>query len=90
MAHNLGKAISILLQHERKSADFYEDLSAFHAPSECHPVVSRGLARDFRTVRKHACATAGVKNLTQLRRAVKRVCPTWDRLNHYRLGITSI
>lgn len=90
MSNNLGKAVSILAAFERQTAFVYDDLSAFHAPSECYPLVERRLARRFRIVRRHACRVAGVKNLRQLRRAVKRVCPTWDRLNYHRLGIGAI
>lgn len=87
---NLGKAISILKAYQDQSSFLYDDLAAFHAPSECYPIVERGIARKFRTARRHACRVAGVKNLKQLRRRIKRVCPTWDRLNYYRLGINSI
>jgi hypothetical protein len=31
-----------------------------------------------------------VKNLQQLRKKLKQVCPTWDRYNHFRLGIGGI
>lgn len=87
---NLGKAVSILLAFERDAALAYDDLAGFYAPGECYPLVARGLARRFRLVRRRACRAAGVRSLPQLRRAVKRVCPTWDRYNHHRLGIDSI
>ena len=86
----LGKAVGILLRHDRMLGDLYEDLRAFHAPSECYGDVERGHARRFRRVRKHACRVAGVKNLAQLRRKVLQVCPTWDRYNHHRLGVEAI
>jgi hypothetical protein len=87
---NLGKAVGILLKFERDANYAFEDLRAFHAPSECYGDVSSGLQKRFRLVRRHACHVAGVKNLAQLRREVKRVCPTWDRYNHHRLGIEAI
>jgi len=90
MTQSLGRAVSILLAFERQSNDIFDDLSAFHAPSECYRDVERGLARSFRSVRRRACHAAGVKNLSQLRRAVKRSVPTWDRYNYFRLGITAI
>lgn len=86
----LGKAIGILIQHQRTADAYYEDLHAFHAPSECYGDVNKGLRREFRLVRKHACRVAGVKNLQQLRRAVKKACPTWDRYNHFKLGVECI
>jgi hypothetical protein len=86
----LGKAVSILMAHQRLGDAYYDDLHAFHAPSECYADVNKGLMRSFRPVRKHACRVAGVKNLKQLRRAVKKACPTWDRYNHFRLGVQAI
>lgn len=86
----LGKAVGILMKHEDHVEAMYDDLSGFHAPSECYPIVEKGLAIRFRTVRKHACHVAGVKNLRQLRKAVKRVCPVWDRYNWHKLGIPGI
>jgi hypothetical protein len=85
----LGKAVGILLRHEQGVAYMYEDLHAFHAPSECYPTEHQ-LGRSFRTARRHACRVAGVKTLAQLRRKVKKACPTWDRYNHFRLGIQAI
>lgn len=86
----LGKAVSILLRFDRRADACFADLGAFGAPSECHAVVEHGLRREFRQVRRHACRVAGVKNLSQLRRKLKRACPTWDRYNHYRLGIQEV
>lgn len=87
---NLGKAVSIIIAFERDSAFAYEELAAYHAPGECYELVERGQRRRFRLVRRRACHAAGVKNLRLLRRAVKRAVPTWDRYNHFRLGIQSI
>jgi hypothetical protein len=86
----LGRAVSILAAFDRQCHAEYDDLAAFHAPSECADIVDRGQRRRFRQVRRHACHVAGVKNLNQMRRAVKRAVPTWDRYNHFRLGIESI
>lgn len=83
----LGKAVSILMRFDREVDAMYEDLYAFHAPSECYVDAERGLMKRFRLYRRHACHVAGVKNLAQLRKAVKRVCPTWDRYNYHRLGV---
>lgn len=87
---NLGRAISIIAAHERATDAIFDDLEAFYAPSECYQDVSRGEARRFRQVRRHACHVAGVRNLRELRRAVLAVVPTWDRFNHFRLGIRAI
>jgi hypothetical protein len=84
------EAVGILLRHQQECHEVFEDARAFHAPSECYPIISRGQAVRFRRVRRHACRVAGVKNLAQLRKAVKKACPTWDRYNHFRLGIEAI
>lgn len=90
MRQQLGRAVSILLQEQRACDEEYEDMRAFHAPSECGPIVARGQARRFRQVRRHACHIARVKNLRALRAKVLHVCPTWDRYNHHRLGVEAI
>ena len=89
MTQHLGKAISILMKYEQEYGELIDDLQAFYAPSECYRDVSRGQARRFRQARRHACHVAGVKNLSQLRKAIKKVCPTWDRYNYHRLGMIS-
>lgn len=86
----LGKAVGILLRFDRECDAMFDDLRAFHAPSECYGDVEHGQRRRFRQVRRHALHVAGVKNLAQLRRAVQKVCPTWDRYNHHRLGVEAI
>jgi len=83
----LGKAVSIIMAHEQRGHFAHRDIAAFGAPSECHRDVTRGQRKRFRLVRKHACRVAGVKNLKPLRKAIKRVCPSWDRYNHCRLGL---
>ena len=90
MKQQLGRAVIILLCEQRRCDEEYEDMRAFNAPSECGEIVARGQARRFRQVRRHACHVAGVKNLAQLRRAVKREVPTWDRFNHFKLGVEAI
>lgn len=89
-SNSLGKALSVLMQYEKQHQEAYEDLRAFHAPSECFRDVNKGFKRRFRQVRRHACHVAGVKNLKQLRKAVKKACPTWDRYNHFRLGLENV
>lgn len=86
----LGRAVSIIAKFERECHELHADVDAFHAPSECHDVVSKGNARRLRVVKRHACHVAGVKNLQQLRREVKKVVPHWDRYNHFRLGLENL
>jgi hypothetical protein len=89
MARQIGKAISVLIKYERDLNFWYDDMAAFHAPSECYPD-DRRLGRMMRVPRHLACRIAGVKNLRQLRREAIRSCPTWDRYNWHRLGIQAI
>lgn len=54
----LGKALSILAQHEVDELIQHDDVDAWGAPSECHRDVSRGEGRRWRRARKHAEAVA--------------------------------
>jgi hypothetical protein len=90
MTRQIGKAVGILMRFDRECDAMFEDLRAFHAPSECYGDVEHGQRRRFRQFRRHACRVAGVRNLAQLRREVLRSCPTWDRYNHHRLGVSGI
>lgn len=47
----LGKAVGILMRYDREVDAMYEDLHAFHAPSECYVDVERGLMKRFRLYR---------------------------------------
>lgn len=55
---NLSKALTILARAEAAEHFQHADVDAFHAPSECHVLVSRGEARRQRHARKHAEAVA--------------------------------
>lgn len=68
---NLGRAVTILLRAYEREYAMHEDVDAFHAPGECHELVSRGEGKRLRAAMRHACAVAGVKNWRQLRRAVR-------------------
>ena len=69
----LGKAIGILLQAHMNESDMHSDVDAFHAPSECHDLVSRGEGRRLRFARRHALHVAGFKNIRQLRHAARQI-----------------
>lgn len=56
----LGKAIGILIRAHMREHDMHADVSAFHAPSECHALVSRGEAGRLRQARRHAESVAGM------------------------------
>jgi len=86
MIKNLGKAVSILARQEAASHFAFEDLAAFHAPSECYPIVERGERRRARLARRHAEAVAGAPLRVIAKEARKRGSmtifsgdPKWER-----------
>lgn len=83
MINNLGRALSIIVQHKRNEDAMHEDVNQFHAPSECHELVSRGEAKRFRLVRRRVKALTGSRYDLVLREARRRTS------NHavYRLGL---
>ena len=68
----LGKAIGILVQAVEHENALHDDVDAWHAPGECHAVVARGEAKRWRTAKRRALHTAGLKNMRQLRKAARR------------------
>lgn len=86
-AQQLGKAITILMEHERREIAAHEDVDAFHAPSECHAIVSKGEAKRRRLAIRRACHVAGVRNLRLLRRAILKRMPSANRYFYCRFGI---
>jgi hypothetical protein len=72
MIKNLGKVVGILARAEADEHFAYEDLSAFHAPSECYPIVAKGLAKKNRRARKLAEAIAQAPLRVILKQAARR------------------
>lgn len=68
----LGKAIGILVRAVEHELAMHEDVEAFHAPSECHGLVSRGADKRMRVARKHAEAVAGMP-LRSIRRRARKI-----------------
>ena len=58
MIRNLGKALTIMAEHEASEEFKHADMSAFGAPSECHQDALRSEPRRRRQARKHAEAVA--------------------------------
>lgn len=56
----LGKAFTILAQAQVREEIMHDDVAAFHAPSECHALVSKGEARRLREARRRAKAVSGL------------------------------
>ena len=57
----LGRAFSIIAQHQMREWDMHADVRAWGAPSECHDLVNRGAARRERAAYAHASAVSGLK-----------------------------
>ena len=72
MTKQLGKALSIIAHHHAREYFMHADVEAFHAPSECHALVSRNEARRARKARRHAKAVSGMTR-AQFRRALRNV-----------------
>ena len=87
MSQQLGKAMGILVRQHLNECEMHEDVSAFHAPGECHALGSRGEEQRNRAARRHACAVARVKSMRGLRRKVLRVMPGADRYFYRRYGM---
>lgn len=56
----LGRAFSILAQHEVKEYLMHEDIEMFHAPSECHQLVAQGVEKRYHEAYRHARAVSGL------------------------------
>jgi len=56
----LGKAFGLIARQEAYEQMMHADISAWHAPSECHAVVARGEKRRLREARRHAKAVSGL------------------------------
>jgi hypothetical protein len=55
---NLGKALSIIFAAHRSEIEMHIDVDTFHAPSECHDVVTKGEVDRLRQARRHARSIA--------------------------------
>lgn len=56
----MGRALTIIARAEASEIVMHEDVSAYHAPSECHRDVSRGEEARRRTARRHAKSVSGL------------------------------
>lgn len=80
---NLGKVVSILVAASRVEDGLHDDVDAFHAPSECHSLVSKGEAVRLRAARRHAEALARAPYRIILKQLRRRVSAKW--LANYQL-----
>lgn len=77
---SLGRAFSIIAKANVLEGIMHEDVAAWHAPSECHGLVSRGEARRIRIAHRHARAVSGLSR-RQFNQAFRRLDQrTWEAL----------
>lgn len=81
---NLGAALSLIIQQRRSEGELYNDLDAFHAPSECYPLVERRIDRERAETLKRIREMTGLKFKAVVREAVRRTSP---RFVHHVLGL---
>ena len=60
LKQQLGKAFTILAMQQVKEDIMHSDVDIWHAPSECHDLVSKGESWRNRTARRHAKAASGM------------------------------
>lgn len=80
---NLGRALSIIIEHQRRENAMHDDVDAFHAPSECHDLVSRHEGKRFRAVRRHVEGITGHRFAVVMREAARRT----SAATMHRLGL---
>lgn len=69
---NLGLVAQLLLRHAADEAFAYEDAAAFHAPSECLPLIRRGMLRQARLLRRRIRGLTGCNGREIVRRCAGR------------------
>jgi len=82
IGHDIGKGLSIWLRFMRSEDEAHEDVDRFHAPSECHALVSKGIEKRLRVLRRHIKATTGLKYRVFERECRRRTSPS----AMYRIG----
>lgn len=81
---NIGRACTMVLEYAEQRAAEIEDLHAFHAPSECYPLVRKGAVREHRRLRRRVKAVTGLKWVEFVREVDRRTSP---RTSYFRLGL---
>ena len=78
---NIGKGASIYRAFARGCDQEFDDLHAFHAPSECVPLVQRSQLRRFRVVRRHIKSVTGLRFNAFIKEAERRTSGRWIYFN---------
>lgn len=69
---DIGKGLGILAHFYLEEAHMHADVSAYHAPSECHDAVSRHESRRLRQVWRRIKAVTGLEKKTFQREVDRR------------------
>lgn len=82
----LGRAFSIIVRQQVQEGIFHDDIAAYHAPSECHALVSKGECQRARMAKRHAKSVSGLSRAAfnaELRKAERMaVGPEGPRWMH--------
>jgi hypothetical protein len=70
--HDIGKGLAILAHFYLTEAHYHADVSAWHAPGECHDVVSKHEDRRLREVWRHIKGVTGLKKKAFQREVARR------------------
>lgn len=77
----MSLGLEILLEAQRREDAMHEDVDAFNAPSECHALVSRGLADRLRHARRRIRAATGLTFRQFEREIARRTSAKWAYFN---------
>lgn len=78
---NISQGASILARHVRSAHSLHDDVDEWGAPTECHGLVVRLNAREFRLVRRRIKAVTGLKFNAFVREVERRTSPRWVHFN---------
>jgi hypothetical protein len=68
---NIGRGVSIWINHIRGEQSLHDEVDAYFAPSECHALVARGETYRNRIVRRHIKSVTGL-SFRAFKREVRR------------------
>jgi hypothetical protein len=81
IGRNIGKGATILVHQMELELQTYEELRAFHAPSECGVDAERELSRARRVMRRRIKAVTGLRYVIFLREVTRRTSYRWVYFN---------
>lgn len=78
---NLGKGASIYRDFARGCDQEFDDMEAFHAPSECVTLIQRSQQRRFRVVRRQIKSITGLRFNAFIDELERRTSARWVHFN---------